>query len=143
VTKSKVQAGAVTVNAFKFGQKRRVIVVYIVINLKVRSEALIGVSALFGGVFNGPAACLATYKAPFVIGFAIFIVSFAAIATAITAFGFAAVIAAESIVSVVTFVYIIGVFFMAEFAVEFIRIIIDSQLFSLAAFPNTNSGSEL
>jgi hypothetical protein len=27
---------------------------------------------------------------------------------------------------------------MAEFAVEFIRIVVDSQVFSLAAFPDTN-----
>jgi hypothetical protein len=94
-------------------------------------------------VFNGPAACFATDKAFFVVGFAIFIVSPAAIATAITASGFAAIIAAEPVISTVTFVYIIGVFFMAEFAVELIRIIIGSQFFSLAAFPDTNSGSEL
>jgi hypothetical protein len=112
-------------------------------SLKVRSEALMGVFALFGGVFDGLAACFATYKAPFVISFAIFIVFFAAIATAITTFGFAAVVAAESIVSVVTFVCIIGVFFMAEFAVELIKIVINSQLFSLVAFSNTNSGSKL
>jgi hypothetical protein len=102
-----------------------------------------GVSALFGGVFGGSAACFATDKAPFVIGFAIFIVFPAAITTAITASGFAAVVAAESVVSAVTFVYIVGVFFIAELAVELIRIIVDSQLFSLAAFSNTNSGSEL
>jgi hypothetical protein len=111
--------------------------------LKVRSEALMGVSALFGGVFGGPAACFAIDKALFVVGFAIFIVFFAIIAIAITASGFAAVIAAEPIVSAVTFVCIIGVFFMAEFAVEFIRIIVGSQFFSLAAFPDTNSGFEL
>jgi hypothetical protein len=102
-----------------------------------------GVSALFGNMFNGPAAYFATDKAFFVVGFAIFIVSSADIITAITAFGFAAVVAAESIVSAVTFVYIIGVFFMAEFAVELIRIIVGSQLFSLAAFSDINSGSEL
>jgi hypothetical protein len=102
-----------------------------------------GVFALFGGVFNGSAACFATDKAPFVIGFAIFIVSFAAIATTIIAFGFAAVVAAESVVSAVTFVCIISVFSMGEFAVEFIKIIIGLQFFSLAAFPDINSGSEL
>jgi hydrogenase/urease accessory protein HupE len=111
--------------------------------LKVRSEALMGVSALFRGVFSGPAACFTTNKAPFVVGFAILTVSPAIIAIAITASKFAAVIAAEPIVSAVTFVCIVGVFFMAEFAVELIRIIINSQLFSLAAFPDTNSGSEL
>jgi hypothetical protein len=111
--------------------------------LKVRSEALIGVSALFGGMFNGLAACFATNKALFVIGFAIFTVSSAAIATAITAFKFAAIVAAESVVSAVTFVYIMGVFFMAEFAVEFIRIVVGSQFFSLVMFSGTNSGSEL
>jgi hydrogenase/urease accessory protein HupE len=112
-------------------------------SLKVRSEALMGVFALFGGVFGGPAACFATDKALFVVGFAIFTVFFATIATATIAFGFAAVIAAEPIVSAVTFVCIISVFFMAEFAVELIRIVVGSQLFSLAAFPNTNSGFEL
>jgi hypothetical protein len=112
-------------------------------SLKVRSEALMGVSALFGGVFGGPAACFATDKALFVVGFAILTVSSAAIATAITASGFAAIIAAEPVVSTVTSVCIISVFFMAEFAVELIRIIIDSQFFSLAAFSDTNSGSEL
>jgi hypothetical protein len=101
------------------------------------------VSTFFRNVFNESAACLATNKAPFVISFAIFTVSSAAITTAITASEFAAVIAAEPIVSAVTSVYIIGVFFIAEFAVEFIRIIVGSQLFSLAAFPNTNSSSEL
>jgi hypothetical protein len=111
-------------------------------SLNVRSEALMGVSALFGGVFGEPAACLATNKAPFVIGFAIFTVSPAAIATAITISGFAAVVAAEPIVSAVTFVYIIGVFLMAEFAVELIRIVVSSKFFSLAAFSDTNSGSE-
>jgi hypothetical protein len=102
-----------------------------------------GVSALFGGVFGGPAACFATDKAFFVVGFAILTVSPAAIATAITASKFAAVVAAESVVSAVTFVCIVGVFFMAEFAVELIRIIVNSQLFSLVIFSNTNSGSEL
>jgi hypothetical protein len=101
------------------------------------------VFALFRGMFDGLAACLAIDKAFFVIGFAIFIVSSAAIIIAIIAFGFAAIIAAESIVSAVTFVCIIGVFFMAEFAVELIRIVVGSQLFSFAAFPNINSGSEL
>jgi hypothetical protein len=94
-------------------------------------------------MFDGSAACFATDKAFFIVGFAIFTVFSATITIAITASEFAAVIAAESVVSTVTFVYIVGVFFIAEFAVEFIRIIINSQLFSLAAFPDTNSGSEL
>jgi hypothetical protein len=112
-------------------------------SLKVQSEALIGVYALFRGIFSEPAACFAINKAFFIISFANFIVSFAAITTAITAFGFAAVVAAEPVVSAITFVYIIGVFFMAEFAVKLIRIVVNSQLFSLTAFSDINSGSEL
>jgi hypothetical protein len=102
-----------------------------------------GVYALFGNVFGELAVRFATNKAFFVISFAIFIVSSAAIAIAIIASGFAAVVAAEPVVSAVTFVCIIGVFFIAEFAVELIRIIIDSQFFSLVAFSDTNSGFEL
>jgi hypothetical protein len=112
-------------------------------SLKVRLEVLMGVFALFGGVFSGLAVCFATDRAFFVIGFAIFTVSPVAITTAITASGFAAIIAAESVISAVTFVYIIGVFFIAEFAVELIRIVIGSQLFSLAAFSDINNGSKL